>query len=351
MGVKETKTWPSARHDIETIQQTIRTAQDVSLTSSELANLWSSWMESSIKEQFVRYFLKTTEDRDTIQILNYTMDIAKKHIKLMTEIYTREKHALPIGFKDEDVHPEAPRLFFDSAILSFIEDLAKTRLDGYSSALQTSSRTDIRKYFTECVNDAAEIYNRSVSALLSKGMYVRPPYIPIPKTVEFAKDKSYLSGYLGKRKSLNCIEISHLFDYMHRNFIRVALLKAFSQVTNAEDMRKYMEKGIDLSIKHIEIFSSILKQNDLPISMPWEEGITDSKVAPFSEKIMLQHIRSSTTLLIVNYEKVVALVRHDLSVELTKLASELLIYLNEGIKLLIDKGLYEEPPQIENLLH
>lgn len=351
MGIKETQTWPSARHDIETVQQTIETTRNVRLTSSELANLWSSWMESSIKEQFVKYFLKTTEDQEIIQILNYTLDIAKKHLKLMTEIYTRENHALLVGFTDEDVNLEAPRLFSDSAILSFIEELAKTRLDGYPSALMTSSRTDIRKYFTECVNDAAEIYNRSVSALLSKGMYVRPPYIPVPKTVEFAKDKSYLAGYLGKRKPLNCIEISHLFAYLHRNSIRVALFKAFSQVTNAEDVRKYMEKGKALSAKHIEIFSSILKQNDLPVSMPWEEGITDSKIAPFSEKIMLQQIRSSTTLLIVNYGKTVTLARHDLSAELMKLMSELLIYLNEGLKLLIDKGLYEEPPQIENQLH
>lgn len=351
METVHNNTEPTPLHDVESVNMAIEAERNVRLTSSELANLWSSWMESSIKERIVNYFLRTVEDLEVKQILEYTLVIAKKHLSIISEIYSREKHPIPIGFTDDDVNLEAPRLFFDSAILYFLEDISRIRLDGYSTALYMCTRTDVRKYFTECVADPAEIYNRTVSAMLSRGLYIRPPYIPVPEKIDFAKKQSYLAGYLGKRRELNSIEISHIFSGLQRNLQRKTMFNGFVQVTKSEQVRKYMERGKQIAYKHIEIFSSLLMKNNLPVSMSWDYGVTESKVAPFSDKLMIQQVRVSNVVLIAAYGKALPVIRHDLMVEFLRLETEILKFLEDGINIIIENGWFEEPPQAKEQIH
>jgi hypothetical protein len=349
MEIIQNNTDPAPYHDIEAVQNAIENERNVRLTSSELANLWSSWMESSIKEQIVKYFLIIVDDPDIKDVLEYTLGIAKKHLCIISEIYSLEKHPIPIGFTDGDINLDAPRLFSDSFVLSFLEGMAIIRLDGYSTALQMSTRADVRKYFTECVADPAEIYNKTVSVMLSKGIYTRPPFIPVPEKIDFAKKQSYLAGYLGKQRTLNSIEISHLFSSLQRNSLRKAMLKAFGQVTGSEQVRRYMDRGREIANKHVEIFSSLLIKNNLPVSMPWDNGVIESKISPFSDKLMMQQVRVSNVVLTVAYGKALAVVRHDLVVDFSRLMAEVLKYLEDGLNILIENGWLEEPPQAQEV--
>ena len=349
--VQNNNTEPTPIHDVEAVNMAIEAERNVRLTSSELANLWSSWMESSIKERIVKYFLRTVEDSDVRQILKYTLGIAKKHLCIISQIYSREKHPLPIGFTDEDVNLDAPRLFSDSLILYFLEEMTRSRLDGYSTALQMCTRTDVRKYFTECVADPAEIYNRIVTVMLSKGIYIRPPYIPVPEKIDFAKKQSYLAGYLGKQRALNSIEISHIFSGNQRNSQTKAILNGFGQVTRSEQIRRYMERGSGIANKHVEIFSSLLMKNNLPVSMTWDSGVIDSKIAPFSDRLMMQQVRVSNVVKVAAYGKALPVVRHDLALDFSRLAAELLKFLDDGIKIIIENGWFEEPPQAKEQIH
>lgn len=319
---------------------------DVRPTASELANLWASWMESSIKRCFVRYFMKIAEDPETGSVLEYALGIADKHLQRLTQLYNEESHPIPQGFTDKDVNIDAPRLFTDEFILYFLLDLAKSRLDGYSTALQMSSRVDVRKYFTECVADAAEIFNRAVSAMQSKGIYIRPPFIPMPDKVDFAKKQNFLTGYLGKRKPLTSISISHLFEGLQRNSIRRSFLTAFGKVARSEQVRRYMLRGKQISDKHIQILSSTLMEDGLPVSMPWDSGITDSSTAPFSNRLMMEHVRSSNVIFTNLYGKALAAdPRHDITVTFARFTAELGKYSEDGLNILLNNGWFEEPPQ------
>lgn len=351
METVQNNTEPSPLHDVETVNKAVEAERNVRLTSSELANLWSSWMESSIKEKIVKYFLTTVEDADIKRILEYVLGIAKKHLVIISEIYSREKHPIPVGFTDEDVNLEAPRLFSDSAILYFLEEMTRSRLEGYSTALYMSTRTDVRKYFTECVADPAEVYNRVVSVMLSKGIYIRPPYIPVPAKIDFAKKQSYLAGYLGKQRPLNSIEISHIFTGLQRNLQREAMYDGFGRVAGSEQVRKHMEKGKEIANKHVKVFSSLLMNNNLPISMTWDSGVTESKIAPFSDKLMMQQIRTCTVVLIASYGKALSVVRHDLMAEFARLEAEVLKFLEDGTNIIIENGWFEEPPQAKEQIH
>lgn len=331
----------------------------IRLTSSELANLWASYMESSIKERMISYFLSIVEDPDIKDLLEYTMGLAKKHLRRLSDIYAREDHPVPRGFREDDVNPGAPPLFTDSFILFFLEELVRIRIDGYSTALQMAVRGDIRLYFTECLADSAELYNRVISVMLSRGICVRSPYIPVPERVDFAKRLSYFTGYLGKKRPLTSIEISHIFSGIQKNMVRKSLFTGFGQVAGSRRVREYMARGREISAKHVEIFSSVLIKSQLPVSMSWDGGVMKSEISPFSDRLIIQKISSSNVVLVGGYGKALSVVgiRRDLGLDFARLMLEVLRFTEDGIKILIENGWFEEPPQArghedrENRLH
>ncbi|WP_340140021.1 DUF3231 family protein [Desulfofarcimen acetoxidans] len=175
--------------------------------------------------------------------------------------------------------------------------------------------------------------------------------MPVPENIDFAKKQSYLSGFLGKQRPLNSIEISHLFSELQRNLQRNAMCIGFSQVARSEQVQRYMEKGKEIASIHVKTFSSLLMNNNLPVSMTWDSGVTESKISPFSDKLMMQQIRSSNVVLSASYGRALSVVRHDLMVVFLQLQAEILKFLEDGLKIIIENGWFEKPPQAKEHLH
>ena len=331
------------------IQNKLETEQNIRLTSAELANLWAAYMNSSLKKSFMKYFLAKVEDTEIRSVLEYALHVAEKHLHTISEIYKHEKHPIPQGFTDQDVKMDAPRLFSDTFFLSFMEFMAEIRLNGYATALPMAARADIREYFTECLASSAELYNRVSSVMLSKGVYIRAPYIPVPDNVDFVQRQNFLTGFLGDRRPLTSIEISHVFSRIKTNSLRKSLFSSFSQVAESEQVRQYMVRGQEIAKKHIKILSSVLMENDLPTPMAWDSGVMDSTISPFSDKLMIQKIRNYNVVEIGNYGKAVSVsLRHDLTATFARLMTEVGNYSEDGVNILIDNGWLEEPPQAKS---
>lgn len=328
------------------VHMTPETEKNIGLTSSELANLWAAYMDSSMKSQEVRYFLEKVEDTEIRPVLEYSFHLAGIHLHSLKKIFINEKHPVPHGFTDEDVNPDAPRLFSDPFILSYLEEMAKIRIDGYSIALQMSARRDIREYFTQFLASAAELYNRVVSVQLSMGIYNRAPSIPVPEKVDYVKKQNFLTGYFGDRRPLTSIEISHIFSMIKRNSFRKALFNGFARVAGSQQMRKYMTRGRDISSKQVNVLSSILLENDLPVTMHWDPGVLDAHLSPFSDKMMAQIVRVSNVVWVASYGKSLPVLatRRDLAVNFTRLMAEAAKYAGDGENIIIDNGWAEEPP-------
>ncbi|HBV98684.1 MAG TPA: hypothetical protein DEF36_16835 [Desulfotomaculum sp.] len=331
------------------IQNTLQTEQNIRLTSAELANLWAAYMNSSLKKSFMKFFLVKVEDTEIRSVMEYALHVAEKHLQILSEIYKLEKHPIPRGFTDQDVNLDAPSLFSDTFILTFVEYMAEIRLNGYVTALPMAARTDIREYFTESLASAAELYNRVSSVLLSKGVYIRAPYIPVPDHVDFVKKQNFMTGFLGKRRPISSIEISHIFSRIKTSSLRKSLFTGFSQVAKSEQVRQYMIRGREIAEKHIQILSSVMTENGLPVTMSWESGVLDSTIPPFSDRLMMQKIRNHNVVEMANYGKAITvLLRHDLSVTFVRLLAEFGNYTKDGVNILIDNGWLEEPPQAVN---
>jgi hypothetical protein len=94
-------------------------------------------------------------------------------------------------------------------------------------------------------------------------------------------------------------------------------------------------------------FSLILSNEDIPEPMGWDALVTDSTVAPFSDKLMLfQTTTFMIALGIGNYGAAAGTCQIiDFSITFTRLAAQIALFPEEGANLLIKHGWFEEPPK------
>lgn len=336
------------QHGIQ-IQTTVKTDPNERLTSSELANLWSLYMASSLRNCIIEYYLKIVENPEIRQLLEYGQKLAQQQLKWISEIYAREKHPIPRAFKeDEDVKVDAPRLFTDSFIIRYISEISRNRIDGLSTGLAMASRSDVSTHFAKFLADEAYLSTKILEAEKSNGTHMRPPYIPIPEKVDFITKRNFVQGYFGQNRPLTSIEVSHIFSGLERNTFRRVVFTGFAQVAKSERIRKHIERGIEISSKHIEIFSSMLIKNDLPVSMNWDSGVVESKIAPFSDKLMLHIVEVTDIVLFALYGKSMSVIATpEIGIDFMRLMAEITKFSKDGWNISIDNGWAEEPPQVK----
>ncbi len=315
------------------------------LTSSELSLLWGHYQNDTLGICTISYLLKIVEDPEIKAILDYGLTLEKDHIKIIKETFTSEKIPIPIGFSEQDVNVNAPRLFSDIFILHYLANMGAIGLNNYSIALPNSSRKDIRDFYTACLNSSAELYNRSSDLLLKKGVMIRPPYIPYPEQVEFIQKQHFLSGWLGKTRQLTAIEISYLFFNLQRNVLGTALLTGFSQVTKSKEIREYLVRGAEISKHHSSVFVNFLNKDNLTAPVTWDSEPTISTISPFSDKLIMFHVAALSTSGIGYYGASLGMSpRRDIAAAYTRLIAEVGLHAEDGMNILINNGWLEKPP-------
>jgi hypothetical protein len=315
----------------------METEHNIRLTSTEISALWSSYMANSMAVCVLKYFLEKVEDTQIRPVIEYGLELSQNHVQRITDIFKHEKFPIPQGFTDEDINVTAPRLFSDTFQLIYMKNMSRIGMITNSSDLSTSARSDVCDFLTECLASSAELYNKSIKVLLSKGVHVRAPSISTPEKVDFVTKQGFLTGFLGERRTLNAIEITHLFTNVETNDIGKAIITGFSQVAKSKQVRQYMIRGRDISAKHIEVFSSLLMEDHLPAPMIWDTGLMDSTVNPFSDKLMMSHIASLSAAGIGNYGVAIsASQRRDLGVTYSRLLSEISQYAEDGANIVIE---------------
>ncbi|MEN6324675.1 MAG: DUF3231 family protein, partial [Syntrophomonas sp.] len=134
------------------------------------------------------------------------------------------------------------------------------------------------------------LYNRLSEIMLEKGIYVRPPIINTFKEADIVKKQNFLRGFLGERRPLLAQEISQLFLGIKTNQIGAALLTGFQQAARSEQVRAHMARGTEIARKHVNVFSSALQKENIPVPMYSGELVTDSTIPPFSDRLMMEHV-------------------------------------------------------------
>jgi hypothetical protein len=319
---------------------------NVKLTSAELSQLWVSYMNDSMTVCIVKYFMEKAEDTEILFILAYTLKVTQARIQQLTAIFEQDDRPIPHGFSDKEVDMNAPRLFSDIFMLYNLKQTSNLGLIMSAQSVTLSARSDIRDYFFQCLSEFNTLHDKTVNLLLSKGLYVRAPYISTPKQVDYVTEQNFLNGWFGKQRPLLALEIANLYQNVQRNALGSSLLMGYGQVAKSKKVAQYMIRGKNISSKHVEIFSSVLQKNDIPSPLPWDTAVTDSTVAPFSDKLMLFQVTSMNSLGVAYYGTCMSTsLRYDLTAHYARLMAEVGKYTEDGANLMIENGWLEESPR------
>jgi len=322
--------------------------KQIPLVSSEIAGLWNAYMSETLIVRVLSYFVNRVECEETRVLLQQTLDKTKQHVTEMTTLFNQAGLPIPDGFTDNDVNINAPRLFSDSFYLAYLSFMSRVAMHNYTLILNQVARADIRDYFTKRIYDNIDLYNKSADIRLSKGIFIRAPFVEVPKKVQYIKSQSFMFGLFGeKRRPMLLNEVTQLFGIIYSNIVGKAIATGFGQVSKNEKISKYFFEGSDFASKIIKELTLIFSDDEIPTPSTSDSFVTDSTVSPFSEKLMLTHM------LVLSSSGVSSLgiaisesLRSDLFTILFKYTAEIMKFAQKGAKLAIDNEWLEQPPSV-----
>ena len=318
----------------------------IRLTAPEISSLWTQYMFETMSICFMKYALEHMEDEDIIEIYKQSLELSERHILHVKEFYKGEKFPIPHGFTEKDVNIHAPRLFQDPFYLYYMYIMILQGLTGYALSVGTSVRADLRKYYINCNTETMLLFEKTIDTMLTKGIYSRPPIITPADGVDFVKQQSFLTGWFGERRPLTALEIGDITFNMNKMNLHVALKVGFSQVAASDKVRKYINRGTEISNKHIAAFGKIFREEKLNFPISWQSHVTNSTKAPFSDKWLMYQIQLSTQVAVAFYGAALSVTaRYDLGEKYVALIGELMRYAEDGANLMIEHGWLEEPPK------
>ncbi|WP_404451294.1 DUF3231 family protein [Virgibacillus necropolis] len=322
--------------------------QNIDLTSSELSQIWGAYMNASITSKVLKYFINIVEDNEIRPVIQNALDLTQSQLTDLKAIFEKENKPVPIGFTDQDVNVDAPRLYSDNYCLQYVFQLGSLGIYSFAASVTVATREDIYLFFSDGLRKYNELHQKATLISLTKGLYARPPYIPTPNEVDFVKKQSFLRGWFGERRPLMATEIAHLFSNMQRNSLGIATLTGFSQVVQTKDVKEYLLRGIQIAKKHVKVFNSVLEDSQVPTPMGSDSMVTDSmKVSPFSDKLIMFHVTGMIGLSIGFYGiSISAGIRRDIAANYTRLSAEIGLYSEDGANLMIENEWMEEPPRM-----
>ena len=323
---------------------------DISLTSSEIGQLWNAYMAQSMAKCMVPYFVAKCKDPDMRSVLQLILDVSNRHVNSMTEIFKKDNFPIPHGFTDEDFDINAKRLFSDTYMVLYSKFMAKYILINFSFSIASIFRPDILAFYKSCILDFTEITERINIVLLSKGLLEKTPYIPIPDRVEYVyPDTNFFKGFLGEKRPLNALEIGHIFINANTRQYEDAMLMGFGQVAKSKKLKDYFSRGKQIADKQTGVLGSLLEDEDLPKPVNFDHLVTDSTESPFSDKLLLFHSTIFMSLSVQAYGLALGnCARTDVVSSMTRLMAELGTYVKGGLDLLIEHGWLERLPEAAN---
>ncbi|WML38266.1 DUF3231 family protein [Neobacillus sp. OS1-2] len=321
--------------------------QHVHLTSSEIACLWTAYLNDSMSKCVLTFMINHIQDTDIKPVIQFALNISTDHLNFLHTLFEKEQFAYPNGFTDSDVNVNAPWLFTDTFCLSYVNHMAKVGMLAYGGFLAMSTRTDIRAYFTEELKKITTLYNQALDIGLQKGVVARHPYIEVPKETDYVDSKKYLSGLnpFSKKRPLNAVEISHLYMNTVTNAIGVKLCLAFAQTSPTKEVQEFMLRGKEISQKHIQIFVSTLLDNNIETPNLPDLSISHSTSQTFSDKLLMFHMSLLSASGTGNYATAAAASqRTDLALNYERLSIEIAQFAKSGADIMIKNNWLEQPP-------
>ena len=325
--------------------------QKLALSSSELGTLWMTYQEKTMIQRMLEYFIEQADDNQAKEIMQNTQMKIINYIEDIKAIFKSEGVVIPVGFTEQDVNTGVPKLYDNMFDIMFLRLLQEISMGLHTLHLNMAYRKDIVLLYKELTKFTQSSYDECVDYLQKKDVLPRPPAVSMPKSVEFADGTNYMSGFnlFSEKRALNTVEIAHLYNAIESNIIGMQMITGFAQVANEPEVKKYFVKGKELAKKIVTDYTQIFLQSDIQPPSTWGANATDSKVAPFSDKLMMY----CTTIfcgfgLGANALGTAFSLRSDLPLIMANTAKDVLTYGRDGGKIMAKNGWLEEPPSMQD---
>ncbi|SFB36199.1 Protein of unknown function [Lentibacillus halodurans] len=323
--------------------------KNVKLTSAEMGKLWITYVGNTMGKCVLTYYLKNVDDTDIKKVLETALKLDESLIQEIKTFFKKGDFPLPIGFTDDDVNSDAPRLFHDEFYLYYLQYLGKAGLSIYSAAIPLVTKKPIRDFFINAMNDTAKLLAEVNQVLNSKGYLQNSPLIPNPEGIDFVDNQSYLKGFFGDKRTLHGLEIAHLYGNINNDITSKALIIGFAQGARHEKVRKFLERGKGINHKHIEALSKKLSENSLPSPSLLDHLVTTSTTPPFSDKLMVSHKIDMFSMKVREYANGASFNgRKDIGALYARCLLDVSLYVEDGANLIIDHNWMEQPPEAPN---
>ncbi|MEK1833018.1 DUF3231 family protein [Priestia megaterium] len=321
------------------------------ISSSEVGTLWLTYQEKTMILRILEYFIEKSDDQQAKNIMGGLWQELSYYVTKIKKIFQEQGIVIPVGFNQEDVNLEAPKLYDNGFDIMFIRILKEISMGMYTLNMNMAYQDDVMEIYEGLTSTTQKIYKSSTLYLLEKGILTLPPKVTMPKSSEFIESKRYLNGFnpFNDKRALNDLELGYLHHGIETNNIGMQLITGFAQCAEDKEVKQYFVKGKELAKKQIKVFGDILLESDVQFSATSGSTVTTSKVAPFSQKLMMFCIYLLNGFGIVgsSFGTIFSL-RKDVSMKTALIAKDIYFYADEGVKIMIKNGWLEEPPQMED---
>ncbi|MGV2939358.1 DUF3231 family protein [Mesobacillus sp. LC4] len=321
---------------------------NVDLTSTEISNIWSSYLKSSMELRFFQYFQATVEDPEVKTIVEKLVNFSEQSLEDLKAIFIKENLTIPLGFTEKDVRLDADKVFSDTFILYICHDITMLSLSTYPSAFPDCTRKDVRNLFQKAIEFTVQIQNEITDLMLSQGIYLKSPQVAMDHTVDLVDEMKYLNGLFGGSRPVNAAEVANLSRVIHRARFSKMILVTFSKLASHKDVKKHFSKGRDALEKVLETLGDVFEKENIPYSASGDYNIFEVRNSPFSDKLMLFFVNTCLGMFcfIMINQALTSSLRTDIVTKFTIISNQMKMFYGKGLLLTITEKWLEQPPQV-----
>ena len=321
---------------------------NVELTSTEISNIWSSYLKSSMELRFFQYFNATAEDPEVKNIVGKMVEYSQKSLEDLKDIFIKENLTIPLGFTEKDVRLDADKVFSDTFILYICHDITMLSLSTYPAAFPDCTRKDVRNYFQNAIEFTLQMQNEITELMLSQGVFLKSPQVAMDHSIDLVDEMKYLNGLFGGSRPVNAAEIANLSRIIHRARFSKMILVTFSKLASDKDVKQHFSKGTVALEKVLHSLQEVLEKENIPISASGDYNILDTKESPFSDKLMLFFVNTCLGMFcfIMINQALTSSLRTDIVTKFTVISNQMKKFYGKGLLLTITEKWLEQPPQV-----
>lgn len=323
------------------------------ITSSEIGTLWLTYQEKTMILRMLEYFIEKADDEKAKEIMTNLHSDLEIYVGKIIAIYEQEGAVIPVGYTAQDVNKDVPKLYDNGFDIMFVRLLKQISMGLHALNLTMTFREDINILFEDLTALTQKYFRICSQYLLEKGLLVRTPFVTMPKSVEFVKNKDYLSANtlnpLSQKRTLNTVEVAHLHKGIESNLTGLQMILGFAQCAHNKEVKKFFHEGAELAKGIIKELSELMIMDELPVPQSPGGNATQSTIAPFSDKLMMYCTSLFCSFSLGSSSLGTAFsLRNDLPIKMSIFTKDVFEYAHKGAKILIKNGWTEEPPQMIN---